>query len=46
MRDTVGPNFGVKASGGIHSYEEALDMVNAGANRIGASCGVEIVNRK
>ena len=46
MRDTVGPNFGVKASGGIHSYKEALDMVNAGANRIGASCGVEIVNRK
>ena len=46
MRDTVGPNFGVKASGGIHSYEEALNMVNAGANRIGASCGVEIVNRK
>ena len=46
MRETVGPNFGVKASGGIHSYEEALDMVNAGANRIGASCGVEIVNRK
>ena len=46
MRDTVGPKFGVKASGGIHSYEEALDMVNAGANRIGESCGVEIVNRK
>ena len=46
MRDTVGPNVGVKASGGIHSYEEALNMVNAGANRIGASCGVEIVNRK
>ena len=46
MRDTVGPNFGVKASGGIHIYEEALNMVNAGANRIGASCGVEIVNRK
>ena len=46
MRQTVGPNIGVKASGGIHSYAEALEMVNAGASRIGASCGVEIVNGK
>lgn len=43
MRDTVGPNIGVKASGGIHSKEEALAMVDAGASRIGASCGVNIV---
>lgn len=43
MRETVGENIGVKASGGIHSKEEALDMVNAGASRIGASCGVKIV---
>ena len=46
MRQTVGPNIGVKASGGIHCLAEALEMVNAGANRIGASCGVEIVNGK
>lgn len=43
MRDTVGPNIGVKASGGVHNKEEALAMVNAGASRIGASCGVAIV---
>lgn len=43
MRQTVGPTFGVKASGGIHNYKEAEDMIIAGANRIGASCGVEII---
>lgn len=43
MRQTVGPRIGVKASGGIHSRKEAEDMINAGANRIGASCGVAIV---
>lgn len=43
MRDTVGPDIGVKASGGVHNKEEALAMVNAGASRIGASCGVAIV---
>ena len=43
MRETVGDKAGVKASGGIHSYEEAMAMVEAGANRIGASCCVEIV---
>lgn len=32
----------VKASGGVHNYQEALAMVEAGASRIGASCGVEI----
>lgn len=42
MRETVGPNFGVKASGGVHNSKEAEEMVNAGANRIGASCGVSI----
>lgn len=43
MHDTVAP-FGlkVKASGGVHNYEEALAMVEAGADRIGASCGVAI----
>ncbi|NEU31649.1 deoxyribose-phosphate aldolase [bacterium LRH843] len=44
MRKTVGPNFGVKASGGIRDLEGARAMVEAGANRIGASSGVLIVN--
>lgn len=43
MRESVGPNVGVKASGGIHSFNEALEMVEAGATRIGASAGVEII---
>jgi deoxyribose-phosphate aldolase len=43
MRKTVGSELGVKASGGIHSYEEAKAMITAGATRIGASCGVAIV---
>lgn len=43
MREAVGPNKGVKASGGIHNYEEAKAMVDAGASRIGASKSIEIV---
>lgn len=43
MRKTVGPTMGVKASGGIHSDEEAEGMVKAGATRIGASASVAIV---
>ena len=43
MRDTVGPRMGVKAAGGIHSYDEAMAMVNAGASRLGASAGIRIV---
>lgn len=43
MADTVVPHgLKVKASGGIHNYEEAVAMIEAGASRIGASCGVEI----
>lgn len=42
MRKTVGPDIGVKASGGIHTKEEALEMVEAGASRIGASKSIEI----
>ena len=42
MRKTVGPNIGVKASGGVRSREDALAMVEAGASRIGASSGVAI----
>ena len=43
MRAAVGPNIGVKASGGIHNRAEADAMIEAGASRIGASCGVAIV---
>ncbi|MCR2042936.1 deoxyribose-phosphate aldolase [Anaerosalibacter massiliensis] len=43
MRETVGENLGVKASGGIRDYETAKKMVNAGASRIGASSSVKIV---
>ncbi|EPH99929.1 MULTISPECIES: deoxyribose-phosphate aldolase [unclassified Enterococcus] len=44
MRQTVGPDMGVKASGGIHNAEEAMAMVEAGATRIGTSAGVAIVS--
>lgn len=43
MRETVGPEMGVKAAGGIHTYEDALAMIEAGATRLGASRGVTIV---
>lgn len=43
MRRTVGPHIGVKASGGVRSFEDAAAMIRAGANRIGASSGVRIV---
>ncbi len=43
MRKAVGPDLGIKASGGIHSYEEAKAMIEAGATRIGASSGIAIV---
>lgn len=44
MRKTVGPEIGVKASGGVRSLEDAEAVVKAGANRIGASSGVKIIN--
>jgi deoxyribose-phosphate aldolase len=43
MRRVVGPEMGVKAAGGIRSYADALAMIKAGANRLGASAGVKIV---
>lgn len=42
MRETVGPNMGVKASGGVKDYASAVAMVKAGANRLGTSSGVKI----
>lgn len=43
MRKVVGSDVGVKASGGIRTYEQALSMIEAGATRIGTSNGVSIV---
>jgi deoxyribose-phosphate aldolase len=39
----VGPDIGVKAAGGIRTYEDAQRMIAAGANRLGASASVKIV---
>ena len=44
MRRTVGPDMGVKASGGIRTLEDFEKMVAAGASRIGASAGIQIVD--
>jgi deoxyribose-phosphate aldolase len=43
MREAVGPELGVKASGGVRSLEDVKQMVEAGATRIGASSGVQIM---
>lgn len=43
MRETVGPDLGVKASGGVRSLEDLQAMIDAGATRIGASSGVQIM---
>jgi deoxyribose-phosphate aldolase len=43
MRKAVGSQMGVKASGGVKTYEDAASMIKAGATRIGASAGVKII---
>ena len=43
MRRTVGPQMGVKAAGGVRTFEDAQKMIQAGATRIGASAGVKII---
>lgn len=43
MRRTIGPEMGVKASAGIRTAESAIQMINAGASRIGTSAGISIV---
>ena len=43
MRQAVGAEMGVKASGGIRTLEDLKSMVAAGATRIGASASVKIV---
>ena len=41
MRETVGPDVGVKASGGVRTHEDADKMIKAGATRLGTSSGVK-----
>lgn len=43
LRQIVGPDFGVKASGGIKDYESTIEFIKAGANRIGTSSGQRIM---
>lgn len=43
IREAVGPDFGVKASGGIRDYQMVLKLIEAGANRIGTSASVKII---
>ena len=45
MRKTVGPHIGVKASGGVRTHEDMVEMVKAGANRIGTSNGVKLLQK-
>ena len=46
MRQTVGPNIGVKASGGVRDQQATLELIEAGASRIGASASIAIVEGK
>jgi deoxyribose-phosphate aldolase len=44
MRHTVGPKMGVKAAGGVRTIEQVMEMINAGATRIGTSSSVSIMH--
>lgn len=44
MRETVGPEMGVKASGGVRTYDDVVAMLKAGANRLGCSSTMKIVS--
>lgn len=46
MRETVGPDMGVKAAGGIRDIDTAVAMLSAGASRLGTSAGVKIVTKE
>lgn len=46
MRETVGPDMGVKASGGVKTHEDMVKMIEAGANRIGTSAGVSLISEE
>jgi len=43
MRKVVGPNMGVKASGGIRTFEQAVALINAGANRLGCGSSIAVI---
>lgn len=43
MRKVVGPNLGVKAAGGVRTFDDAIEMIKAGATRLGTSGGVKII---
>ena len=43
LRQTVGPEMGVKAAGGIRTIEDALGLIDAGATRLGTSAGVALL---
>jgi deoxyribose-phosphate aldolase len=43
MRSVLPSSVGIKASGGIKTYEQAVELINAGADRLGASSGVDII---
>jgi len=43
IRKTIGNNFGIKASGGIKTYKQAIELIEAGATRIGSSSSVKIM---
>lgn len=45
MRETVGKDMGVKASGGVRTYEDSMAMIEAGASRIGASASIKICEK-
>ena len=44
MRETVGPDMGVKAAGGVRCTEDADKMISSGATRLGTSSGVKLMN--
>ncbi|MCE3009444.1 MAG: deoxyribose-phosphate aldolase [Proteobacteria bacterium] len=46
MRSVVGPKVGVKASGGVKTTEQAWELIKAGANRLGTSSGVQLIQGK
>ncbi|MFQ6052281.1 MAG: deoxyribose-phosphate aldolase [Candidatus Hydrothermarchaeota archaeon] len=43
IKEVVGPNIGIKASGGVRTFEYAIELIKAGATRIGTSAGVKII---
>lgn len=44
IREVIGEELGIKAAGGIHSFSEAVALIKAGATRIGASAGIQILS--